>query len=172
MPLHDNPTQAALYGYIAGILDGEGTFQITKTTSLHTLAVCNHTGPIYNPRICVGMVNKEVIDLLAETLGGNTHVEHTPLNRQDVYRWSIMGRLAVIKALPVLIPYLRVKRKHAMVLLDYCLNHTDLREKPEDIKATEYQRREEAYQVMRKLNAVGAAATTKREGAREGEAIV
>ena len=172
MPLHDDPTQAALYGYIAGILDGEGTIHITKTTSPHSLAVQNRTHPGYVPRICAGMVDQEVIELLAEVLGGNTHVEHTPHNRQDVYRWSLSGRLAVLKVLPVLIPYLRVKRPQAKLLLEYCLDFEDLRSRPEDIKAAEYQRREEAYQAMRKLNAVGAAATTKREGIREDETIV
>jgi len=80
--------------------------------------------------------------------------------------------LAMIKALSELIPYLRVKREHAMILLDYCLNCVDLRSRPEDIKLAEYQRREELYQALQKLNAVGAAATTKREGIREDEAIV
>lgn len=36
----------------------------------------------------------------------------------------------------------------------------------------EIQRREDAYVALRKLNVVGAAATIKREDAREGEAMI
>lgn len=172
MPLHDNPTQAALYGYIAGILDGEGTFQIAKTTSQRSLDSWNMVNPKYSAKICMGMADPEAIMLLAEVLGGNTRLETTPPDRQDIYRWTLCSRLGILRVLPELLPYLRVKRKQAMLLLEYCLGFEDLRSRPEDIKAAEYQRREELYRKLKKLNAVGAAATTKREGIREDETIV
>jgi len=172
MLLHDNPTQAALYGYLAGILDGEGTFRICKCTSKHTLAVTNSINPRYAPYIGVGISDKDTVLLLAEELGGSVRVERAPAGHKPIYRWTASGRKMTYRALILVMPYLRIKRRQAELLEEFILDWEDLRSKPQRAKRQELLRREGLYQKCLQLNAVGAAATTERDDTREGEATV
>jgi len=166
--LHDDPRQAALYGYLAGILDGEGTLRICKMKPNPKFHVKDTR---YTTYISVGMVDKEPIDLLAKHLGGSVRIERAPSDgRRPIYRWVVSGRRCVFRALCLVLPYLRVKRPQAEILLDFILNYVDRRNQSEEVKQRELLRREELYHKMRKLNAVGAAATTERDGIREDEA--
>lgn len=166
--LHDDPRQAALYGYLAGILDGEGTLRINKMKPNPKFHIA-HTR--YTAGMSVGMVDKEPIDLLAKHLGGSVCIERAPSEgRRPIYRWAVSGRKSVFRALCLVLPYLRVKRPQAEILLDFILNYVDMRHQPKEVRRRELLRREELYHKMRELNAVGAAATTERDGIREDEA--
>lgn len=119
----------------------------------------------------VGMVTKEVIDLLCETFDGHVREERVP-NRRSIYRWVLTGRPRVMATIDLLYPYFIVKKRHAEVVYRFCAEWQTPYCMQDGISESELQRREEAYQMMRKLNAVGAAATTERVGTREGEATV
>ena len=160
MPLHDDPTQAALYGYLAGIMDGEGTFGINKTQRTDSWY------PSYNAYLCAGMTEREPMQMLLDAFSGS--LSH---GSDGLWRWKAVGRLIVLQALPILISYLHAKRNQARLLLDFCLDWQDMRQASPEAKAQEFQRREDAFQALRYMHG-GAAATTKREGIREDEAIV
>lgn len=169
--MHDNPTQAVLYAYLAGIIDGEGSITIRKVTSKKTLALTKRKSPWYHPAVSLGMMWEGIPALLYDTFGGSCYTERAPSHR-TLYRWALMGNKQIVPVLKALLPYLRVKQEQALMLLEFLAGWVDLRTVKGEAKIEELQRREDLYQQMRKLNAVGAAATTKRDDIREDEAIV
>ncbi len=98
-------------GYIAGIIDGEGSLMVYpfKTKKGYV---------IYQSRLAVCNTKKELIDYLMKTTGiGRTRVSHTPL-RKPFYYWALSSE-NIRKFLPIIFPYLLLKRKQAELLLEY-----------------------------------------------------
>lgn len=155
-----NPRQAVLYAYLAGIIDGEGTIRIDKTDYSQK----RMRSPQYLAQICIGMNDKQVLDLLKETFGGGNVREERVPDRRSVWRWAATGRFRVPPILRMLLPYLKTKRRHAEIVIDFCENWVRPYVSRNGVDPQELQRREEAYLKVRKLNAVGAAATTERVG--------
>lgn len=192
----DNQRQTALYAYLAGIIDGEGTIRIGKAGNFKN-------NPNYQSRhyasISLGMVNKEVLELFHKKFGAKVRLERVP-SKRNMWRWGTSGNKIVPKILKKLLPYLIVKHKQAELVLMFCNQYADehklLRKcvdckKDEKIRGynlcsncyqkayrkntlhkykinyikistisnLELQRREEFYQKVKKLNAVGVAAT-------------
>lgn len=173
--MQDNQRQAVLWAYLAGLIDGEGSFVIQKTEVEKIAKSCNSKSPKYLAFFCIGMVDKAPLDLIRDTIGaGKVYEERVP-NRRSIWRIRFGGRLKLMPFIKELIPYLIVKKKQAELMIEFCEKWVTTRNKLGQTVITapeELQRREEAYQKMRKLNAVGAAATTKPFCTRECEAIV
>lgn len=174
--MNGNQRQAVLMAYLAGLIDGEGSFVIQKTSVEKIAKSSRSKTPKYLAYFCIGMVDREPLDLIRETIGaGKVYEERVP-NRRSIWRIRFAGRLVLIPFIKALLPYLIVKKKQAETVLDFCENWITPGRKErgyrDEVSSEELQRREEAYLKMRKLNAVGAAATTKSESYREVEAIV
>jgi len=167
-----NPRQAVLLSYFAGIIDGEGCLRINKMKSQNLQHVhAKAKNDRYAAFICVGMTNKQIIQMLTYTLGGSMREERI-LNRRSIWRWTVSGRQIVTNALESVFPYLVVKKPQAELLFELINNWKTPYRRSDGVSLEELQRREDIYLKMCKLNAVGAAATTEREGTREGEATV
>jgi hypothetical protein len=146
--MQDNPREAALVGYLAGIFDGEGTVGIKKY-----LPKGKNRTMCYYLYLYVGMQDKEVMYLFHDILGGNIREERV-LNRRSMWRWNATGKLHVAAILNMLLPYLRVKKLQALLALDCCntwslqqtIGHSSIK-----TSDTELLKREEAYLLMRKL---------------------
>ena len=173
--MQGNQRQAVLWAYLAGLIDGEGSFVIQKTAVEKIAKSCKSKSPKYLAYFCIGMVDKAPLDLIQETIGaGKVYEERVP-ERRSIWRIRFAGRLKLMPFIKELMPYLIVKKKQAELMLDFCEKWETTRKEFGQKTVTapeELQRREEAYLKMRKLNAVGAAATTKSESSREVEAIV
>lgn len=173
--MYGNQRQAILWAYLAGLIDGEGSFIIQKTSVEKIHKSSRSKTPKYLAYFCIGMVDKAPLDLIRDTIGmGKVYEECVP-DRRSIFRIRFGGRVTLIPFVKELLPYLIVKKRQAELLLDFCQNWvTPDNEggKRKLVSDQELQRREEAYLKMRKLNAVGAAATTKPESSREVEAIV
>lgn len=173
--MQGNQRQAVLYAYLAGLIDGEGSFVIQKTEVEKIAKTSKCISPKYTPYFCIGMVTREPLDLIQETIGSGKVYEERVHDRRSIWRIRFGGRLVLIPFITSLLPYLIVKKQQAELLLDFCYkweapeNKNGKRSKVSD---HELQRREDAYLKMRKLNAVGAAATTKSRSNLEVEAIV
>lgn len=94
-------------GYVAGIIDGEGSV----------------VGP---PKITlqVNMTTKEVIDRLAEVCGGSsTGPYENRSGRSEVclpqFHWTVSSAHSVYQILKVLYPYLIVKREKAQAVIEF-----------------------------------------------------
>jgi hypothetical protein len=174
--MQGNQRQAVFWAYLAGLIDGEGSFVIQKTEVEKIHKSSKSKTPKYVPYFCIGMVDKAPLDLIQETISaGKVYEERVP-NRRSIWRIRFAGRIKLIPFIKQLIPYLIVKKKQAELLLEFCENWIAPGRKEhgyrDRVSVQELQRREEAYLKMRKLNAVGAAATTKSISIRENEAIV
>ena len=167
----DNQREATLYAYLAGIIDGEGTIRIGATKP-------NSKNPHWNIRyyaaISVGMSEKKVIEKFEQTFGTNTniYIECVP-NRKKIYRWGTSGTQNMIDIITKLLPYLIAKKEQAKLVLKFCENKkVDGFRRNKGLPKKELHRREDFYWKVRKLNAIGAPATTKQDDTREGEVMV
>lgn len=169
---HGNPREAALLGYLAGIIDGEGTIRIQRIKSGKSFVASKRRNPWYYAQVSIGMTDIRPLVLLREFTGkGEIRNERVP-SRKLIYRWVLGGRFDIIKFLNTLLPYLIVKRQQAEIVLDL-LEHWEMPwNKKTGTSESEIQRREDAYSKVRKLNAVGAPATTERVDSREAKATV
>lgn len=104
-----------ILAYLAGLCDGEAYIGIKKTKANKHLT--GRIAPGYHERIQVRMVDESAIKLLAETLGGWYYKEHQPhKKRRPLYCYQ-SNDLAAAKAAKILLPFLRIKREQAELIL-------------------------------------------------------
>jgi len=87
--MYDNQMEALLaYAYIAGIMDGEGAFMITRSTSGK-----GRLTPSYTARIKVCMTTREPLDFILKHTGLGTITGEDPRARRPkskpCYVWQI-----------------------------------------------------------------------------------
>jgi hypothetical protein len=162
--------------YFAGLMDGEGSFSVQKCDLEHVKKMTNRVSPVYAGKIRIGMVTLEPLEILNRTFPGGRILHEgvrkdRPTN-QFMYRWELCKRKELISTLHEMIPFLIAKREQAIILLDFLEKWEIPFNRKHGISPEELQRREEAYLKMRKLNSVGAAATTNPRSIREDEVIV
>lgn len=97
--------------YIAGIVDGEGCFDVHADNRSHSLI----------PRIRVEMAERSIIEWIQEKLPGNkisVANRRKNLNHSSTYRWSVNGRQA-LSVTELLAPFLKGKRDQAEIFLKF-----------------------------------------------------
>ena len=149
--------QAALYAYLAGVMDSEGTIRITQ----EKLSRHPNWNPRYNGAVSMGMASKEIILLFQKTFtpNANIRIERVP-NRKIIYRWGTSGSNIVPEILKKLLPYLIEKKKQAELVIMFCEGKkTKGFQRSNYLPKKEIRWREDLYQKVRKFNATGAAAT-------------
>ena len=99
------PSSEWKLGYIAGLLDGEGTITIWRK----------------QPYCSITNTSKEVMEWLANNLGGTIY---KPKRREkatkDIYLWSLSRTKDIAKLLRILLPYLIIKRREAEKVIALC----------------------------------------------------
>lgn len=169
--MKDNQNQAH-WAYIAGIMDADGCFMITrhkrKTQRKDYPHKVDNWSWTYLPSVKICMVEPEAIDLLYKNYGLGTltlnGARPTRPNSRPIYQWGIRNRKQIIPFLEKILPYLRVKKERAQFLLDYCntaKNIDDRCSRYFGLDKEELVYREESYQKMREFNGKRADATTK-----------
>jgi len=98
--------------YLAGFMDAEGCLRLTKTQF-------EGWNPRYAARIQLSNTNRRVLDDLRQKFGGilMNHPRRN-LRWKDEYQLVWIGR-TVEPILRAIAPYLRIKRKHARILLQF-----------------------------------------------------
>lgn len=169
--MQGNQRQALHIAYCAGVIDGEGSICVTKTKPMQ-----NRTNPLHAPLIRVGMNKKKPMEFLQKTFGcGKIYsegVRQDRPNQNPMYRWVVTNRDDVVKVIDMVMEFLIVKKEQAILVKEMCVGWVLSIAKKHGTYPEEIQRREDYYLRCRKLNAVGAAATTKPDDNREVEAIV
>lgn len=98
--------------YIAGLIDGEGSIYVMR----HTGRFGRQT---YYPAVSIAMTHLGVLQWYAERLGlAVADVPRTPEGWRDQYSVRIHGKRAIALCRRLL-PYLKVKREQANLLLDF-----------------------------------------------------
>lgn len=166
--MQDNQRQTHL-AYIAGILDADGCFMITKhnrkTPENRRWNTLEKRSPTYMPSVKIAMIEIEAIAFLTYDLKfGKYHLDGARKSRpnsKNIYQWYLRGQKWVTPFLKEVIPYLRVKKHRAEFLYEFCQRMTLTKDGYHGIPENELNYREESYVKMRELNGNKVAATTK-----------
>jgi hypothetical protein len=172
--MQDNQRQTH-WAYIAGIMDADGCFMITrhkrKTQRKNYPHKVDNWSWTYMPSVKICMVEPQAINLLYEEMKlGTVTLNGARLFRpksQPIYQWGIRNRTQLVPFLEAVIPYLRVKKERAQFLLNYCntAQYMDgIKSRYFGLEKDELIYREESYQKMREFNGKKVAATTKSFG--------
>lgn len=107
--------------YIAGIMDGDGSFSIIKLKT--------KSNPLHYPLLQFVNRRKEIIDFVKEAFGGDVfaakkHVCKDGSLGNQVYRWRIRSCANVRPVLEKIIPFLKIKKDRALFLLEFIQNFT------------------------------------------------
>ncbi len=101
------PTDLA---YAAGIIDGEGTIQITKRPVRG-----KRRNPAFDLEVTVAMTDAVIIDWLKALFGGCRCISRLRnLRFRPVHRWSVSNAQAEA-TIQLLLPYLKIKHPQAQV---------------------------------------------------------
>jgi hypothetical protein len=97
--------------YIAGIIDGEGSFNISPGG-----------GKRLNVGLTVGNTYKPMVDKLLEDTNVGTVYPHQYREGQNntLWIWAVNSRVHLVVLLPKLIPYLIAKKRQAELVLKFC----------------------------------------------------
>lgn len=100
----DVPDDPAALGYIAGMIDGEGSIA-------YQISYVEHRS--YS--VCIANTDRSVMDWLLR-FGGKVTTRHRPPHR-DCYHWRIHAKQDVVALLEAVLPYLIIKRGLALEAL-------------------------------------------------------
>ncbi len=108
---------ALVLAYLAGVLDSDGYFTVRRST--YAMRVRGDAGaPIYSERVGCKQVQPEAIELLHEYFGGYRSIQKpSAKNGKPLHSWMVTDKQAAAVAL-ALLPYLRLKRRQATLLLN------------------------------------------------------
>lgn len=102
------PNEREKLGYIAGILDGEGTVGFHK-----------NNGRFIAPNVAVVNSNKEVLNWLKNEIGGGISFNSHGTNKV-CSTWQLDRTRDIHAFLNAIIPFLIIKRENARRVIDYC----------------------------------------------------
>lgn len=107
---------ALTLAYLAGAMDSDGSFGIKRST--YAMRVRGDaTQPVYSERAMLKQVTPEIPALLHECFGGTLRREVKGGNFKPLHAWMTTDTNAA-KVAEALLPYLRVKRRQAELLLE------------------------------------------------------
>ena len=100
--------------YCAGLIDGEGCIRIKKSKAYRCQG---RATPGYNASVQVKMVNQDAIEFLCKTFGGWHYTQQSALKSgRPFFTWQLSD-LKAETTLRTLLPFLRVKRQQAEIVL-------------------------------------------------------
>lgn len=168
--MHGNQRQTDL-AYIAGVMDADGCFMITKHKRKWKGKYIN---PSYLPCVKISQAEPETIEFIANELGYGTYKLDRARKRfyengkqfgsKPMYDWFIRDKKVLVPFLEGIIPYLKIKAERAEHLKEYCLNIHQTNFCRGGIPQSELDYREDMYIKMREFNGNKVAATTESSG--------
>jgi hypothetical protein len=140
--------------YLAGFIDGEGTIGMKRER--RRLAQGHYS---YQAYVSAGNTNPVVIEWLYTLFGGNLRkrtpksiLKKSPNAKPDFYEWRI-GAKAAVAVCELLVPFLRMKREQARIVLADC---GDTRKRGSGrYPAEHWDKLERTYQQLKQLNRRG-----------------
>lgn len=129
--------------YMAGIIDGEGCFCIQRPGGkTHTL------------RMFVMNTSKQLIDYLYKTYGGFQYSRKKENSTWKIRHEWFVDRYVIDELIPLLLPYLIVKKEHAQIAIEFRKTFPKVRgyrNIPKDLVSI----REDCHRRMQVLNKKG-----------------
>lgn len=146
--------------YMAGFLDGEGTITLVKATWKR-----NRAGFQYQPLVSLANTNRGVLEQIVGLCGnGRITVTNSPHVTHKLGYCVRFSTNQIRHVLPQLLPYLRIKKRQAQLLLKFL----SFRTAGKHLSDETYRRMEDIRMQLRGLNQRG---TTAEASNAEWEAI-
>ena len=139
--------------YLAGIIDGDGYISILKTKRGTKKSFHSSRDYIYVPVVKVAMVDKEFIQWLHTSFGGNFETRPAFNNNRESYCWTLRKAL-VEDFLHDIYPYLRIKKRQAELVFKFKNLNLGAGKTIDDAN---WAKRDDLYEQIRSLNKRGAA---------------
>lgn len=144
--------------YIAGLIDGEGSIGLVK----HKEKKCPR-GWYYDPYVSISNTSEKLMKYIKEVTGIGFYRKKQFKNFNKKWKvpleWRVCARKEIINLLEQVLPYLIIKKKHAILLLEYLkIREQQEREriafmKEQQIKYNE--RQDKIYEKLKELNKKG-----------------
>jgi hypothetical protein len=117
-------TKQSKFSYLAGFMDGESSFSIVKTFSVQRKPDGSKKKYItYKCSVSITNTNKEVMEWIAKNFGGKV-ITGSDKNRNPKYKtrynWFRTSHEDIEKFTLAILPYLIVKKKQALLALEFC----------------------------------------------------
>ena len=117
-------TKQSKAAYLAGFMDGEGCFSIVKTYQIKRhVDGSKIRGIRYHLHIKIANTNKAVLDWIVLHFGGQVSTKMAQGSWKTRYDLTITGNGSMERFILSILPYLIVKRKQALVALDFVRLH-------------------------------------------------
>jgi len=167
--MQDNQRQTQ-WQYIAGVMDSDGCFMITKhnrkTLKRATERYNKHQwSATYFPCVKIGMVEPQAVNYVLLSTGfGKIYITGTRPSRPNslpMIEWFTRKKEEIIPFIEKILPFLKVKKRRAIFLLDYCNGIRPCAIPYYGLSEDELNYREDSYKKMRELNGNKVAAETK-----------
>jgi hypothetical protein len=167
--MQDNQSQTH-WAYIAGIMDADGCFMISRhhrktLKRVARLLNVERWSATYMANVKVCMIEPEAVRFIQNVSGiGKITLDGARSSRPNskpIYHWLERDKAKIIPFLEQVIPFLKVKKNRAQHLLDYCKTVKDCGKPYYGLSKEELNYREESYQKMREFNGNKVGATTK-----------
>lgn len=106
-----------LLAYLAGAIDSDGSIGIKKST-YHMRVRKDATNAVYSERVLLKQTTPDIPFLLKENFGGGLAItKGGSKNSKPLYSYSATDKIAS-NICRCLLPYLRVKKRHAEIVLE------------------------------------------------------
>jgi len=92
---------------LAGIIDGEGSINISRST---------HNS--YSMSLIIQMASKETMTFIKENFTGHSYAISVKNSKSVFYRWQVSGPAAA-RLLERVLPYLLEKKRQALLAMEY-----------------------------------------------------
>ena len=107
-------------GYLAGMIDGEGSFRIDKIDRRRAKIYDYYVGISYEPTVRVYNGNRGCLERLKNIVGGGKILSREPRGRNHSKSyWFIMSPNILRQILPVLKDYLTIKKDHCELVIKF-----------------------------------------------------
>jgi hypothetical protein len=175
LTMHGDQRQTHI-AYIAGLLDSDGCFMIAKSKRITKNKQTERAyafpknvscwNASYTPFIKLSQIENDGVEFSKEILKAGNILKYgarpSRPNSLPIYEYRITKTADIIRVLNELLPFLKIKKRKALHLLDYCLHRESYGNKGyRGLSQEELNYREDMYQKMRELNDNKVAATTK-----------
>lgn len=171
--MQDNQREVDL-AYVAGLIDGEGTFCISKSSYKRV-----SKNPAYTPYIRVGMTSKMAIELIRDITGMGTITYDNRDQRsgfgykqKGFWLWSVSTVKKIPEFLDLILPYIRLKKPQALLMKEYCENFGYTKYRRAGLSPELVLYRESVWRKMSELNGNQRPQRLNPEAPQKGEAIV
>lgn len=108
--------------YCAGIVDADGSIGVhVNWYKVKAGKWKDSKQPTYQPRCCVKQLDPEAVELFGELYDGHHYVDKSNVrgSARPINVWQVHSRASGV-VLRSLLPYLRVKRRQAVLALELC----------------------------------------------------